>query len=101
MRLVSEAFKEAMKDRRDFKQRATVTLSDGTIINIDGSRFTISNNYCSVSSEETILPLGQAISKIIQIEISNYDGEFDSVDFSKARFALDIQFDLPEYFVVS
>lgn len=91
---VSREFLEEMKTRTDFKQVASVRLSDGTILNIDSSDFSLSNNNIVDGAGESSIPLGAAIEKSIQLEINNDDGKYSDYDFLGAEITLFLNFEL-------
>ena len=78
---VGKEFLEEMRNRTDFKQFASVELSNGTVFNIDYSDFTLSNNSIVDGAGESSIPLGVAIEKSIQLEIANDDGKYSDYDF--------------------
>ena len=65
---VSKEFWEEMRTRTDFKPSASIKLSDGTVLNIDSSDFTLGNNSLVDGAGENSIPLGAAIQKNIQIK---------------------------------
>lgn len=93
---VSKEFLEEMRNRTDFKQFASVKLSNGTVFNIDYSDFTLSNNSIVDGAGESSIPLGVAIEKSIQLEIANDDGKYSDYDFLDAEITLYLQFELSE-----
>ena len=70
---VSNEFKQAMKTRTDFTQTAKITFTDGKILNLTQSDFTVSNNSVTDGAGSNSFPLGVAIEKTIQIELMNDD----------------------------
>lgn len=91
---VSDEFKTLMEQRTDFKQYAEVTLADGTVLNLDSSRFTAVNNSIVDGAGLTTIPLGVAVQKYIQIEILNDDEIYTDLDFYGARIHLYLTFAL-------
>lgn len=93
---VSKEFKETMKLRTDFKEKATVTLANGTVLKLTEKDFTVSNNKLVDGSCESKIPLGAAICRNIQIEIMNDRGQFSAYDFFGAVIDLYLTFSLSE-----
>lgn len=92
---VSNAFKATMLRRRDFKNYATVTLSDGTVLNLTPSNFRISGNSIEDSvTESGKFSIGNTIGKTIKIAIDNTDETFSSYDFTMAQIWLTLHFTL-------
>lgn len=93
---VSNEFWELMQERTDFKENAEITLTDGTVLELDESVFTISNNSVTDAAGANSIPLGVAIARSIQIEIMNDDKRFSEYDFFGARIRLYLKFQLSE-----
>ena len=55
---VSDAFKEAMKDRSDYRCSATITLANGTVLTLAENDFSIMGNKVAEGAESGGLPLG-------------------------------------------
>lgn len=91
---VSKEFLEEMRNRTDFKQFASVKLSNGTVFDIDYLDFTLSNNSIVDGAGESSIPLGAAIEKSIQLEIANDDGKYSNYDFFDAEITLSLEFEL-------
>lgn len=85
-----------MQQRRDFREYADITLSDGTVLNLEAKDFTISNNSIVDGAGASALPLGEAIEKSIQIEIMNDKDQFSEYDFFGAKIKLYLKFQLSE-----
>lgn len=93
MRNVSSAFLTAMKTRTDFKERADIRLTtNGTLLNLTENDFTLTNNSIKDGAELSTLPLGEAVSKMVQLEIDNHDGSFSNYDFFGADIHLYLTF---------
>lgn len=91
---VSKEFKELMEQRTDFKQYAEITLSDGTVLELDETHFTSTNNSIVDGAGLTAIPLGVAIQKHIQIEILNDYEQYSDYDFFGAKIRLFLTFRL-------
>lgn len=91
---VSKEFLEEMNVRTDFKQSASVKLSDGTEIPVDYSDFSLKNNGIVDGAGESSIPLGVAIERSIQLEIFNDDGKYSNYDFFDAEITLSLEFEL-------
>lgn len=91
---VSKEFWEEMRTRTDFKPAASIKLSDGTVLNVDSSDFTLSNNSLVDGAGESSIPLGVAIQKNIQIELVNDDDKYSGYDFVLAEITLFLEFEL-------
>lgn len=91
---VSNEFKTLMEQRTDFREYAEITLTDGTVLNLDSSRFTAVNNSIVDGAGLTTIPLGVAVQKYIQIEILNDDEIYTDLDFYGARIHLYLTFAL-------
>ena len=91
---VSNEFKELMETRTDFKQYAKITLEDGTLLTLDETQFTASNNYVVDGAGLSTIPLGVAIQKNIQIEIINDEEQYSGYNFVGATIALYLDFAL-------
>ena len=91
---VSNEFKSLMRKRTDFKENAVITLSDGTVLNLTESDFTVSNNSITDAAGANGLPLGVAISRSIQIELANQDDHLSGYDFFGATIRLYLTFEL-------
>lgn len=85
---VSEQFIQTMRQRRDFRLFALVTLADGTQMQLDGGDFTIAGNSLTDGAGVSGLPLGAAVSRQIRLEIVNDDERMDGYDLFGARIRL-------------
>lgn len=92
---VSAEFLREMNRRTDFKERATVTLQDGTVFNWDENHFTIENNSLSDAGGNDF-PLGVAVEKFVQLEVDNHDDRYSKYDFLGAVVELKLAFELSE-----
>lgn len=93
---VSNEFWKMMQERTDFKQNAEITLADGTVLELNESAFTTSNNSVTDAAGVNSIPLGIAISRSIQIELANDDKRFSTYDFFGAKIRLYLTFQLSE-----
>lgn len=60
-----------MQDYTDFKERAEITLLDGTILEFNEDDFTLSNNSISDGAGVSSIPLGVAVGRSVQLELMN------------------------------
>lgn len=91
---VSSEFKTLMETRTDFRENADITLTDGTVLNLSESDFTISNNSITDGAGANTFPLGVAVCRGIQIELANQDDHLSSYDFFGAKIRLYLTFQL-------
>lgn len=91
---VSKEFLEVMEQRRDFKCKAEMSLTDGTVLNLTEQNFTISNNGITDGAGANSLPLGEALEKSISIELMNDKEQYSSYDFFGAKIKLSLTFQL-------
>lgn len=93
---VSKEFQLLMNERSDFKQNAEITFVDGTTINLTEEDFCISNNNVVDASDKSVIPLGVAVCRNIQIELINDNDRFSTYDFFGAVIRLYLTFQLSE-----
>lgn len=93
---VSNEFKQLMDTRTDYKENAVVTLVDGTVLNLTEDDFSVSNNSIVDGADANSVPLGEAISRNIQIELMNSDDHLSEYDFFGAKIRLYLTFQLSE-----
>lgn len=91
---VSDAFLATMAERGDFRCRATVTLADGTALELGADDFSVTGNRLSDGAGADGLPLGVAVCRTIAIEIENMDERFSSYSFVGATISLHLVFTL-------
>lgn len=85
---VSDAVYSAIQAGAKFVEYATITLADGTVFNLTPADFTITNNHIVDGAGESVLPLGAAIEKIVQLEIVNPNEQYNEYDFQGAVIEL-------------
>ncbi len=93
---VSEEFRKAMDERRDFRCCGEVTLADGSELVLTEDDLTLSGNSVTDGAGDQRLPLGTAVSRTAVVEIMNDDGHLDGYDFFGARLRLWLVFALAE-----
>ena len=93
---VSNEFWKLMHEKTDFKQNAVITFQDGTVLEVDESLFTMSNNSVTDAAGVNSVPLGVALSRCIQIELQNDDKRFSTYDFFGAKIRLILKFELSD-----
>lgn len=93
---VSDDFKKTMRNRTNFEEEATITLEDGTELELTGKDFTVSNNYMTEGAGVEQIPIGVAVSKSVQIEIMNDDEHLSVYDYFGAVINLRLKFSLEE-----
>lgn len=90
----STSFLEEIKENRRFYVTAKVTLSNGTILNLEKKDFYIGGNSIVETDDSSDFPLGIAIEKTATLSLVNDDDRFSGYDFNKAIFAIYINLDL-------
>lgn len=96
MKNVSNAFKEVIKNGGPFYAYAKFVLADGTQLTMTSQKdFYIDGNTYGQSGSGGF-PLGEAISKTIDIGIDNYDDRYSKYDFYKAIITLYTEADLAD-----
>lgn len=93
---VSDEFKNTMRNRTNFEEEATVTLADGTVLELTAKDFTVTNNYMTEGAGIEQIPIGVAVSKSVQIEIMNDDEHLSVYDYFGAAINLRLKFRLEE-----
>ena len=91
---VSNEFKQTMQTRTDFKEYAEITLVDGTVINLDDTQFTVTNNSVTDGAALSSVPIGVAVQKIAQLEVLNDQEQWGNYDFFGAKIRLYMTFAL-------
>lgn len=91
---VSNEFKQLMQSRTDFKEYAQITLTNGTVLTLDETQFTVTNNSITDGAGLSTLPVGVAVQKIAQLEILNDQEQWDGFDFFGAKIRLYMTFEL-------
>ncbi len=91
---VSSEFKQTMQTRTDFKEYAEITLVDGTVIKLDDSQFTVTNNSVTDGAALSSVPIGVAAQKIAQLEVLNDQEQWEGYDFFGAKIRLYMLFAL-------
>lgn len=94
MRNVSNDFKRAMEERRDFYCEAQITFVDGTQRTLSKGDFTVSGNSVVESAGSSSFPLGVLAPKQAALSIMNDDGRWSRYDFYGAKILLRTKFDL-------
>lgn len=96
MRNVSNAFKEVIKKGGPFYAYAEFVLADGTELTMTSQNdFYVDGNSYGQSGSGGF-PIGDAISKTIDIGIDNCDDRYSQYDFYKAKITLYTEADLPD-----
>lgn len=93
---VSDEFRNTMRNRTNFEEEATVTLADGTVLELTAKDFTVTNNYMTEGSGIEQIPIGAAVSKSVQIEIMNDDEHLSMYDYFGAVIEIRLKFRLEE-----
>ncbi len=91
---VSNEFKQTMQTRTNFKEYAEITLVDGTVIKLDDTQFTVTNNSVTDGAALSAVPVGVAVQKIAQLEMLNDQEQWEGYDFFGARIRLYMTFAL-------
>ncbi|HIY01871.1 MAG TPA: hypothetical protein IAA26_08525 [Candidatus Blautia faecipullorum] len=93
---VSNEFKTTMAERTDFNPSASFTFQDGRTLALTDKDFSISNNMVTDGAESRSFPLGVAVGRSIQLEITNYEDQYADYDFNMAVIRLKLNFQLSE-----
>ena len=93
---VSNDYKAAMRERRNFKNYAEITFADGQQMTLDDSQFVASNNSLYDGGDVQSFPLGVAVRKDVQLEIINNAEQYRGFDFLGAKIRLYIDYALVE-----
>lgn len=96
MKNVSNAFKEVIKNGGPFYAYANFKLVDGTELEMTSRKdFYISGNSYTQGGQGQF-PLGEAVSKTIDIGIDNLDERYSSYDFNGCQIVLYTEADLAD-----
>ena len=88
MKNVSTEFREKVENGSACYAYANVVLRNGTKLTLDPSKdFRIDGNSITTNGGSSF-PLGVALSRTIELNLDNYDGRFDSIDFYGAEITL-------------
>lgn len=94
---VSDAFKEALKNRSDFQYYASITLVDGTELGEFGpGDIELKNNSLTDGFFSSSFPLGAAVSRSAVLGLSNDDDSLTGYDFYGASIKLRLSFTLDD-----
>lgn len=77
-----------------FLIRGVCTLADNTSVTLGYDDFSIDNNTYSEGANMNSLPIGAVLCKSMQLELDNYEGSFDGIDFNGATIAIYADFDV-------
>lgn len=96
MKNVSNAFKEVIKNGGPFYAYANFKLVDGTELEMTSRKdFYISGNSYTQAGQGQF-PLGEAVSKTVDIGIDNLDERYSSYDFNGCQIVLYTEADLAD-----
>ena len=88
MKNVSTEFREKVENGSACYAYANVVLRNGTKLTLDPSKdFRIDGNSITTNGGSSF-PLGVALSRTIELNLDNYDGRFDAIDFYGAEITL-------------
>ena len=88
MKNVSTEFKAKVENGSACYAYANVVLRNGTKLALDPSKdFRIDGNSITTNGGDSF-PLGVALSRTIELNLDNYDGRFDPIDFLGAEITL-------------
>ena len=91
MRSVNNETRATMTKRRNFVNYATMTLSNGTVLNLTPADFRISGNtFTDDLVDGESFQVGTTIGKTATILLDNTDERFSQYDFYMAYFYLDV-----------
>lgn len=99
----SRAYREAVASgRRDWVEQVTITLADGTVLNITNAQ--IWSNGLSiedaVSGDNSFDALGATVINKATIVLNNITDEFSAYDFDKATVRVQVGLQLTQYIVM-
>jgi len=87
MRPIDEETRLTMNSRRNFVNYATMTLSDGTVLNLTPSDFRISgNNFTDDLIDGEAFQIGTAIGKTATMLLDNTDGRIETIGSSEVVY---------------
>lgn len=88
MKNVSTEFREKVENGSACYAYANVVLRNGTKLTLDPSKdFRIDGNSITTNGGSSF-PIGVALSRTIELNLDNYDGRFDAIDFYGAEITL-------------
>lgn len=88
MKNVSTEFRKKVENGSACYAYANVVLQNGTKLTLDPSKdFRIDGNSITTNGGSSF-PLGVALSRTIELNLDNYDGRFDAIDFYGAEITL-------------
>ena len=88
MKNVSTEFRKKVENGSACYAYANVVLRNGTKLTLDPSKdFLIDGNSITTNGGSSF-PLGVALSRTIELNLDNYDGRFDAIDFYGAEITL-------------
>ena len=88
MKNVSTEFREKVENGSACYAYANVVLRNGTKLTLDPSKdFRIDGNSITTNGGSSF-PLGVALARTIELNLDNYDGRFDAIDFYGAEITL-------------
>ena len=91
MRVVDNETRATMTKRRNFVNYATMTVADGTVLNLTPADFRITGNtYTDDLVDGENFQVGTALGKTATIMLDNTDERFSQYDFYMAYFYLDV-----------
>ena len=70
-----------MNEDTGFTTSATVTLADETVLNLTSDEICVKTNRFSDGAGSTSFPVGEAMSRTMQIEINNEEDDYSDYDF--------------------
>lgn len=82
---VSQEFRQTIRTRTDFRCGALITLTDDTEIELGAGDFSLAGSELTDGAGESVLPLGAAVCRSLQIEFRNDAEQYSEVDFFGAR----------------
>lgn len=83
MRDISQGFAELMEDNSTLLLKATLTLADGTEEElVSGDFMSFGNRFEAHTSSESSFDIGAAVVGSAEFTLENWDGRFDSYDFT-------------------
>jgi len=81
-----------MEETTDFTTSALITLKDGTMLQLGAEDFAVSYNGFTDSADMLAFPVGAAICRTCQLELANYEDQYEDVSFLGAVIRLSLDF---------
>lgn len=90
---VSDTWKAGMNENTHYTTTAEVTLADDTELTLTADEICVKTNRFTDGAGKTSFPIGEAMSRTMQIEVNNHDGSYSEYDFEGAVIWLYLNYD--------